>query len=145
MFSIDDFEKIHWHDNAIHSLRIVEAEDCAGELVLDIDFIAEWLPPVNNAFNFKIAPSDLTFHEVSDLIISINYAAASAAVGPMTISEITRTVCSYPNGHSSFTWRININWPPKSFISFQASGFTQVPRSEPVFSDAQYLSPSERQ
>jgi len=141
----DDFEKINWHDNAIHGIRILENEDgCGGELILDIDFIVEWLPPENNMFKFRIAPTDLTFHDVSDLVMSIDYASATAAVQPMAIHEIHREVVTYSNGYSSFAWKIEINWPPKSFIAFRSSGFTQVLRSQPITSWAQYLSPSER-
>lgn len=143
MSSICDFEKIHWHDNAIHGLHIVEGKT-SGELVLDIDYIAEWLPPTDGAFGFKVAPADLTFHEVSDLSVSINYAVASAAVQPMTIGEIQREVVTYPNGYSSFAWSIKLNWPPNGLITFCASGFTQSQRMEPITTGAQYLSPSER-
>ena len=136
MFSTDDFERIQWHDNAIHAFRIVEGEVC-GDLVLDIDFIVEWLPPVEGAYRFRVAPSNLTFHEVSDLVVSINYAAASAAVGPMTIREIRRESVIYPNGYSSFVWKVELNWPPNSF-------FTQVQRMEPIVTGAQYLSIGER-
>ena len=143
MLSTDDFEKIHWHDNAIHGFRILEGELC-GDLVFDIDFIVEWLPPVQGAFSFRVAPSNLTFHEVSDLIISINYAAATAAVQPLAIHEIHREVVTYPNGYSSFAWKVELNWPPNSYFTFQSSGFTQHQRMEPITTGAQYLSSMER-
>ena len=143
-FSNSDLGNMHWHDNALHAFRVVESEESCGDLVLDIDYIAEWCPPVENAFSFKVAPSDLTFHDVCDLIISIDYASASAAVQPMTIHQIHREVVTYPNGHSSFVWKIEINWPPNSFISFSSSGYTQVSRMEPVTTGAQYISPTER-
>jgi hypothetical protein len=145
MLTSDNFEQLSWHDNAIHGFRILEGDDnTGGKLLLDIDFIAEWLQGPDKSFNFKIVPSDLTFSEISDLVISVDYAAATAAVQPITINEIIREVVTYPNGYSSYSWKIDINWPPKSFISFQAGGFTQVPRMEPIVSGAQYLSPSER-
>ena len=143
MFSTDDFEKIQWHDNAIHAFRIIEGEIC-GDLIFDIDFIVEWLPPIEGAYRFRVAPSDLTFHEVSDLVVSINYAAASAAVGPMTIHEIHRESFTYPNGYSSFLWKIELNWPPNSSISFCSNRFNQSQRIEPITTGAQYLSPEER-
>jgi hypothetical protein len=145
VLTTDDFEKTHWHDNAIHAFRIVEGGDgCSGELILDIDFILEWLAPVENAFSFRVAPADLTFHEVTDLVVSINYASATAATQPMTIYEIRREAITYPSGHKSFKWNIEINWPPKAFISFQSVGFTQSLRMEPVTSGAQYLLATER-
>lgn len=143
----EHFEDYCWHDNAIHGFRIIEGPDgCGGELVLDIDFIVEWLPPhgEDNAFGFRIAAAHLTFHDVSDLVISVDYASSTAAVQPMTIHEIHREVVTYPNGYSTFAWRIEINWPRNSFISFHAPGFTQTLRGEPIVSGAQYLSPSQR-
>lgn len=145
MVKTDDFEQIQWHDNAIHGIRIVEGDDeCLGDLVLDVDFIVEWLPPVNGMFSFRIAPADLTFHKVSDLVISVDYASATAVVQPMVIHEIHREAISYPNGYSEYSWRIEINWPTNSVITFKASGFTQQLRMEPITSGAQYLSPQER-
>ena len=143
MFSIEDFGKIQWHDNAIHGFRILEGDIC-GELVFDIDFIAEWLPPLNEKYSFKVAPSNLIFHDVSDLIISINYATASAAVQPMIIHEIQQELINYPNGYKSFRWKINLNWPPNSFFSFYSPGFSQQQRMEPIITEVQYLSPKER-
>ena len=147
MAASDDFENYGWHDNAIHAIRIVEGPDgCSGDLVLDIDFILEWLPPEGGekAFRFRIAPTDLTFHDVTKLVISVDYASSTASFQPMTIHEIHREVVTYPNGYSSFAWKIEINWPRNGLISFRSSGFTQSSRKEPITSDAQYLSPSER-
>lgn len=143
----DRFEDYCWHDNAIHGLRIVEGDEaCYGDIILDIDFILEWLPPQgeDNAFRFKVAPANLTFHEVTDLVVFVDYAASTAALQPMTIHEIHREVITHPNGHSALTWKVEINWPQNSFISFHSSGFTQVLRAEPIVSGAQYLSPSQR-
>jgi hypothetical protein len=147
MSAPDDFESYNWHDNAVHGIRIVEGADgCSGELILDIDFIAEWLKPKdgNDAFCFRIAPADLTFHDVTELVISVNYAASTAALQPMTIHEIHREIFTYPNDHSSFAWKIEINWPRNSFISFHSSSFSQVTRKPPITSGSQYLSPQER-
>lgn len=143
----DDFGSHTWHDNAVHAIRIAEGSDgCSGEFILDIDFIVEWMAPEagDNAFRFRIAPTDLIFHDVTESVISVDYASSNAALQPMTVHEIHREVFTYPNGHSSFAWRIDINWPRNSFISFHSSGFAQVARMPPVASGAQYLSPLER-
>jgi hypothetical protein len=88
---MNDFEKMSWHDNAIHGFTIREGDDgCSGELDLDIDYILEWLNTENNNFSFRLAPATLTFYEVTDLIISINYSAATAAFQPMAIHENTQ-------------------------------------------------------
>lgn len=140
------FEEYSWHDNAIHAVRVIEGQHGSGELVLDIDFILEWLSPraKDGGFEFRIAPAFLTFHDVSDLVISIDYASSTAAIQPMMIHEIHREAVTYPNGFSSFNWKIEINWPRNSFISFCSSGFTQTLKAEPFVSGAQYLSPSQR-
>lgn len=141
------FEDFCWHDNAIHGLRIVESDDgCSGDLILDIDFILEWVAVQgdDHAFAFKVAPANLTFHEVIDLVVSIDYASSSAAHQPMTIHEIHREAFTSPSGYSSFAWKVELNWPRNSFISFRSSGFTQSLRAEPILSGAQYLSPSQR-
>lgn len=84
------------------------------------------------------------FHEVSDLVVSINNAAASAAVQPMSIHEIHRESLTCPNGYSSFAWKIELNWLPNSFMTFCSCGFTQSQRMEPVTIGAQHLSTAER-
>ncbi|MFC5479966.1 hypothetical protein [Massilia suwonensis] len=142
----EQFDKHRWHDNAIHGFRIVEGEHGCGELDLDIDFINEWLPSrdVEHGFLFGVSPSNPVFHEVSDLVISIDYAACSAALQPMAILEIHRKEHVYPNGYQSFAWKIEMAWPANSFLSFCSPGFTQTPRAEPVYSPDQSLAPSQR-
>ena len=141
-----DFDELSWHDNAIHGFRILEGPDnCGGTLVFDIDFILEWLKDADNSFVFRVAPADLMFSQVSDLVISVDYATATAAVQPMAIHEIRREIVAFPTGHTSYKWQIEINWPPNGMISFQADGFSQTLRISPVDHGAQYLSPSERE
>jgi hypothetical protein len=142
VFSTKDFEEMCWHDNAIHGFYILEGE-VYSELLFDIDYIVEWLP-VDKTFHFRVAPAYLRFQEVFDLVISVNYKAASAAVQPMTIHEIHRKIITRPNGGSLTEWTLELNWPPDSFFKFQANGFIQTQRMEPITTTAQCLSPSER-
>jgi hypothetical protein len=145
MYTTADIEAISWHDNAVHGFRIVEgADNRGGTLVFDIDFILEWLPGENGSFEFRIEPSALTFRDVTDLVLSVDYAASTAAVQPMTIHEIHRETIAYPNGYTSYKWRIEINWPPNSYFSFRSDGFTQEATRTPVTGGRQYLSVAER-
>jgi len=145
MYTTEDFETIQWHDNAIHGFRIVEgAENLGGTLVFDIDFILEWLPSESGSLTFRIEPSALTFHVVTDLVVSVDYASSTAAVQPMTIHEIHRAVITYSNGATSYNWRIEINWPPNACVAFCADGFTQEARGAPVSSGRHCLSVTER-
>jgi hypothetical protein len=143
----DRFEDLSWHDNAIHAFRITEGDDgCSGNLILDIDYILEWIPPSAQAgnFSFVVSPADLVFLQVTYLVISIDYASSSSALQPMTIDEISREVVTYPNGYSEFAWKIELNWPEKSFISFRSPRMSQALRGASVRSTSQSLMPSQR-
>lgn len=141
------FEDFSWHDNAIHAFRIAEGDDgCSGQLTLDIDYIVKWISPIDEGgrFSFVVSPADLAFHEVTDLVISIDYASCSASLQPMRIGEIQREVFIYPNGHSSFSWKIDLNGPQDSFISFHSPRMSQVLKGEVVRSTSQWLMPFQR-
>jgi hypothetical protein len=60
-----------WHGNLIYSIRFdlgePENQEWRSNLVLDIDFIAEWLREPFGEFRFCVAPATLTFHDVGDL------------------------------------------------------------------------------
>lgn len=143
----DRFEDLGWHDNAIHAFRIAEGDDgCSGQLTLDIDYIVKWISPIDEGgrFSFVVSPADLVFHEVTDLVISIDYASCSASLQPMMIGEIQREVFTYPNGYSSFSWKIELNGPEDSFISFHSPRMSQVLKGEAVRSTSQWLMPSQR-
>jgi hypothetical protein len=145
MTMVNEFEKMNWHDNHIHSFHIREGdEDWSGALELDIDYILEWQKTENIGFNFLISPATLCFFGVTDLIISIDYAKATARVQPMMIYDIERELKSFPNGYSTFNWKIILGWPTDGFMSFSANSFSQVLRREPIVSNSQYLQPSKR-
>ena len=138
-----DFEGMSWHDNHVHGLGIRSGEYGSGELILDLDHILEWLCPVADFFQFRIAPATLTFREVTNLRIDIDYAAATAALVPFSIADIRRESCQYPGGATGCRWVIAVNWPPGS-ISFDATGFTQVLRGPVKLTSEQCLDPAER-
>ena len=144
-WTTEDFDQLFWHDNHIHGFTLREGYEAAGELDLDIDFIVEWIcESGSGSCDFRIAPATLTFHDVSDLVLSLDYVTKTAALCPASISEIERKALVHPNGYTSFAWAININWPAGA-IRFKASSFTQVLRAEPiVVSGRQYLTANER-
>ena len=135
------FDEMSWHDNAVHGLRIREGEHGCGELELDLDYILEWLGPTESVFTFRVAPATLTFFEVFDLRIEIDYAAATAGITPFCISEITR---DSPVNSVKPNWKIELNWP-QGAISFSATGFRQVLRAAPTVSASQSLRHQERE
>ena len=128
------FDQMNWHDNHVHGIGIREGQWGAGELSLDIDYILEWLPAKDGTVAFRIAPARLTFSEVTDLRIDLDYASASAGLGPFSMDGISR---------AGNAWTITVNWPPGS-ITFSAAGFVQTLTGSPVVSKAQCLTAKER-
>lgn len=136
-----DFDSLSWHDNHIHALRFVEGTDGSGDLVLDIDHIVEWLQR-EGRFQFRIIPATLTFHEVMFPRIAIDFAAVSAAFGPLMISGIERRT-EHRAHYVARIWKIPVTFP-KGEIEFEARGFTQRARGPAILSDSQNLSVQER-
>ena len=144
-WSTDDYDEMSWHDNHVHGIRIVEGVNGTGELVLDLDYILEWISSVEKHLRFRVAPAALIFHEVSptSLRIALDYAKPTAAISPFSLHSIVREKLDYPNGYVTYKWHLKINWPDGA-IDFIATGFTQVLFGKPVESEGQGLSPFER-
>lgn len=134
-----DFPNLSWHDNSVHSLGIVEGQDGAGELVLDIDHILEWIK-AEGRYEFRVAPAELRFCDVTDLRMTMDYSAASAAFTPFTLDRIQ--VEEVEAGRSN-RWTLKVNWPVGEVV-FSSAGFVQRLTGEPVVSRFQSLEPSQR-
>lgn len=141
-WSTMDFDEMSWHDNHVHALRIVEGVHGAGQLILDVDYIVEWLNGKGGGFQFRIIPSLLTFADVTNLRISLDYEAPTAALGPFSIHAIERRREARER-YEAQVWRILINWPVGE-VSFEAQGFEQRGTAAPVLSDRQVLRAEER-
>jgi hypothetical protein len=134
-----DFASLSWHDNSVHALRVIEGKDGAGELVLDIDHILEWLES-KGRYEFRVAPVELRFRDVTDLRMTVDYSAATAALTPFTLDRIQ--VEKIGNGQSN-RWTLKVNWPVGE-VAFSSTGFTQHLTGEPVVSSSQGLEPVQR-
>ena len=132
------FEEMSWHDNHVHGLRVVEGAHGSGELVLDLDYILEWSCQGEQC-KFRIVPATLTFLDVTNLCISLDYATPTAALGPFSIQAIERGREARER-YVAQVWRILINWPHGEIV-FEAKGFEQRSWGEPVLSDNQWLRP----
>ncbi len=137
-----DFDSTSWHDNHIHAFRFVQGKDGTGDLELDVDHIVEWLKGEGSGFRFKVVPATLTFHEVMFPRIDIDFGAASAAFGPIMIHGIERRT-EQKARYLATIWKIPMTFPPGE-MEFEARGFTQRARGEPVLSESQYLNPEVR-
>src|SRR5882724_3040584 len=129
-----DFDELSWHDNSVHAFRLVEGDYGIGELILDLDHILEWIE-AEKVYRFRVAPAELRFHNVTDLRMTLDYSAPTAALTPFTLEGIQ---CTQTAGDRSSHWILNINWPVGQ-ISFFSTGFTQRLTAEPMVSAKQNL------
>jgi hypothetical protein len=148
-YTEQEFEQLGWHDCTIWGVELHPADPDAGDwsadLALDIDFIVEWLCPVTSSgrTEFRVAPATLLFQGVSDLSIMIAWGNRGVGLHEMSIAAIEwEPVPTAPPGpgRPAFRWRIKLNWPKSGEITFEAEGFTQTLRADPVVTDQQSLS-----
>ena len=138
----DQFEEMSWHDNHVHALRVIEGEHGAGQFVLDLDYITEWVRCEGDTFRFRIVPATLTFREVTNLRIDLDYATPTAALGPFSIHAVERYIV-HRERYDATIWKIIINWP-KGEISFEAHGYEQRASGVERLCDDQVISARER-
>ena len=148
-----DFDQLSWHDCHLYGfdLRTGDpgANDWTSDLVLDIDFIVEWICAVGGGAQFRVAPATLVFHDVTDLRIHLDSGDSGfrAVLNPASIDRIDRDrvveqkVCL---GRPYYRWAIRFNWPHGGEVVFGAVGFTQTLRAEPILSKSQHLPPASR-
>ena len=142
-WTTNDFDALSWHDCSFYGFRLEEREHGTAELEFDIDYIVEWLCAPQRQPQFRVAPATLTFHNAFGLKFEVDYAAASAGMVPFSVSGIEREMIPYPGGHSSYRWRLPINWP-HGVITFESPGFTQILRRPPLVVERQALLAHER-
>lgn len=140
-----NFDEMSWHDNHVHGLRFVEGEQGSGELILDLDYIAEWIPDACPAqsWQFRLLPVHLRFTQVWHLRISLDYQSPGAAMGPFSIDGVERQF-EARGPYTAQLWRIGVNWPAGE-ITFEASGFEQRGWGRSLVRDRQHLLPDERE
>ncbi len=143
-----DFDILSWHDNVVYGLRFDVGDaskgDWRSDVVFDIDYIAEWLCGTDGGVKFQVAPATLTFHEVTDLRLNVDFGDSDCrnAINEWSIAGITRDAVDDPQRFPDrpyYRWRIELNWPSGGEITFGARGFTQMLRAEPVLLDEQRL------
>ena len=127
-----DFELMGWHDSCIHSISFPIDQN---KFVLDIDYIFEWEQKAEgDLYRFWVSPCELTFYWISNLKISLDF---GITVG-LDIMDITRSdPRTSPNGTAQI-WKYVID-TDMGAISFEAAGFCQMVKKQPVISDFQVL------
>ena len=153
IYTESDFDQLSWHDCHIWGLELRPGDpdegDWTSDLVLDIDFIVEWLCGVDGGAQFRVAPATLVFHGVTDPSINIDWGDSGfrTALHAVSIDRIERERVQEQKVYLDrpyYSWRILLNWPKSGAITFGAVGFTQTLRTEAVLTDQQSLSPGQR-
>ena len=148
-----EFDHLSWHDNTVYGLRIDVGDPTRGDwhsdLVFDIDHIVEWVCGVDRDVKFRVAPATLTFHDVADLRVAVDFGDSNyrTAMNHLSIAGITRELVPNQDGYPERTyyrWRMELNLPQGAEITFGAGGFTQTLRAEPVLLDEQWLAAADR-
>ena len=134
----DDFENMGWHDNAVHAVALEYAPPWPGRVLLDIDYIVEWVGPDDDGdhFRFWICPATLVFDEASDFTTEVDLTGRSFE---LSLDEVVR---SQPDDYGRRTWQLIGH---EFSMAVVASGFTQYLRSAPILSNRQRLEREERE
>jgi hypothetical protein len=149
----DDSERVSFHDCHIYRVELragdPELQNWTSDLALDIDFIVEWICGPGAKCEFRVAPADLIFHQVTDLRMNIEWSRSGFqnSIHPMSIEAVEQKpvkeqkVCL---DRPYYSWTIHLNWPAGGEIAFGAAGFTLTQRAEPILTPRQHLLSSER-
>jgi hypothetical protein len=151
-YTESDFEHLSWHDCRLWRIEVRAGDpdegDWTSDLVLDVDFIVDWLCEVGGS-RFRVAPATLAFHGVTDLRINVEWGSSGfqCALHEVSIDRIERVPIQDQKVYLDrpyYGWTIRLNWPRSGEIAFGAVGFTLTLRSLPVLTDKQSLSRRER-
>lgn len=132
-----DFDDMGWHDATVHAFATEPEDHNPGRLLIDLDYIIEWVSPTGDEtqFSFWIAPATLVFDHAWDLTVDINLHATALE---LQLNGITRTP-GQPFGRS--TWTLEGH---NFTLTITSGGFRQYLRAEPIWSPNQRLDIAER-
>jgi hypothetical protein len=152
------FDQISLHDVRVYAL-VFQRWETQGNLVLDIDYIAEWPCEKDADWSFVVAPATLTFSDVVDLQIHLDWGDKSirekephgvvcCSPGGLIISDFTRSNCTdplYGTGPKPYFRYELVFWVPQGArIHLGARDFKIVGRQPPVRTDQQPVEPAQR-
>jgi hypothetical protein len=85
-----DFDAMDWHDNAIHAIAVEPVPDNPGRLLVDLDYIVEWVSPTSppTTLDFWICPATLVFDPAWDLTTDVDMRGWAFQ---LFLNEITRS------------------------------------------------------
>jgi hypothetical protein len=134
-----DYDRMGWHDCAFHAMAFEPALDYPGTLLVDLDYIIEWVQPVqpDSSFSFWVCPATLVFDDAWGLEgdIDLRY---DQSFQP-SFDSIVR---DGPDNRGFFAWTLEGH---DFTILVHSRGFTQYLRHPPIHSPTQRLPNDVRQ
>lgn len=133
-----DFDHMGWHDNKIHAIAFGQEEQ---ELLFDIDYIFKWVDPKEGEqfYRFWLAPCTLVFSQVHQ--VRLNSDTGSMYDFGIPILELERRQIQLRQKHQTWEWSLLCL---TGSIHFQACGYHQYVRAQPLFSEDQSLTVRDR-
>jgi hypothetical protein len=139
----DDFENMDWHDVAIHAIGFEQDGRCA-KLLLDIDYILEWVDPAprRRFYSFRICPATLVFEDVHGIEGEISPSYDQSEGNLLRIDSVRR-------GEPENEQQAELGLRPWEIaghnfdLSFLARGYRQHMRQQPLHG-GQWLDDQER-
>jgi hypothetical protein len=137
-FTEVDFDQMSWHDCHIHAFSFNDN----FELLLDIDYLFEWVLPKKGSkyYKFWIAPCTLVFENVYNIELEsehkqpiIDYIGRSNPQRPKNAEYIGKDF--------EYDWDIVMI---SGEMTFKSVGFKQYVRQSPIFIGAQKLNLEDR-
>ena len=149
------FDQVDLHDVGVYGF-FLQRRGVETSLILDIDYLAERTLLANNHFEYLVAPATLTFLDVVDLQIHLDwgtslrreepYGVISSFLGEGWIDDFRRFAYTDPVYAERSYWRYELDFsdPRDGRINLGAKDFTIVGRQDPVRSDQKILDPDQR-
>jgi hypothetical protein len=132
-----DFDRMGWHDAAVHAVAVEPASPHPGRLLLDLDYIIEWIDPTppETSYEFWLCPATLAFDAAADLRADLS------RVGLAFEPAIDQVVRSEPYEHGI---RDSTIAGHEFTITLRARGFAQYLPRRPTRARGQRLSVQDR-
>lgn len=129
-----DFDRMGWHDCPIHGISTVSEFSDRLELLLDLDYIFEWINQgAGRPLAFRVAPATLVFENVYSLRMDIDSRQAG-----LNLDELRREGEEHAPDETTRYWRWNLDLHEGN-IRFLSSGFRQYVRKQPVLAQGRQL------
>src|SRR5687767_3381408 len=129
-----------WHDARVHAFAF---EPDTWELLLDLDYIFEWINPVPDEthYSFFSAPATMVFENVSDLAVHLEPYPAFELSGIERSDPQATHPAEHEAGERHWLWTLDFF---NGEITFRSTGYKLHVRREPIRITTQGLSLEER-